>query len=168
MKTLVAYYSQTGNTKKIADAIYDTLYEEKTLMGIDEIDDASTFDVIFIGFPIHKMGMPEKVKSFIMDNMQNKKIVLFTTHAALPDSDLLKPLFEKCKDMMAGSKLLGLFHCRGELSEEVTKVMLKSDNPNIRNFAGMRPMTIGHPDASEINEAVLFTKGIMKKYSDSQ
>ncbi len=165
MKMLVTYYSQTGNTKKIADAIYEELNTEKEILNIKEIEDLTEYDFTFIGFPIHKFGLPEKVKEFIAKNSKGKKIALFITHAMPSNSTAFQPLLEKCKETAsgAGADLSGVFHCRGELSEKIAKVMLNNDDPNIRNFGGMREKSIGHPDSSEKNEAKLFAKDIVRK-----
>ena len=44
MKTLVTYMSQTGNTKKIAEAIYETISGEKEIKQLKEIDSLEDYD----------------------------------------------------------------------------------------------------------------------------
>ena len=43
LKILVAYTSRTGNTKKVAEAIYEEIEEEK---GIKKFDDVKNLDTI--------------------------------------------------------------------------------------------------------------------------
>jgi len=38
VKTLVTYMSKTGNTKKVAEAIFDEINGEKEIKTIDEVD----------------------------------------------------------------------------------------------------------------------------------
>ena len=51
MKSLVVYSSQTGNTRKLAKAVYEALPGEKALYPIDEAPDtAEVRDIIQIAF----------------------------------------------------------------------------------------------------------------------
>ncbi len=162
MKTLVTYYSQTENTKKIADAIYETLNGEKNILQLGDAQNLSEYDFIFIGFPIHKFGLPEKAKAFIKNHAKNKQIALFITHAMPSDAPALKPLLKKCTNATSDADLSGVFHCRGELNEKIADFMLKSDDPKLKDFGKMREATLGHPDASEISQAKVFARDIMK------
>ena len=45
MKTLVAYLSQTGNTKKVAEAIYSQIPEEKEMKELGELTDLEGYDL---------------------------------------------------------------------------------------------------------------------------
>ena len=48
MKVLVAYYSQSGNTEKVAKAIYDGLgFVEKDLASINDKPRSRKYDIIF-------------------------------------------------------------------------------------------------------------------------
>ncbi len=164
MKTLVTYYSQTENTKKIADAIYKEFnVEKKEMLLLKEVKDLAEYELTLVGFPIHKFGVPEKVGDFLKNNVSGKKIALFITHAMPSDSDALKTVLQNCKEAASGADLLGVFHCRGELSEKIAKIMMKNDDPNVKNFANMREATIGHPNSSEISEAKLFARSIFSK-----
>ncbi|HOD70354.1 MAG TPA: flavodoxin family protein, partial [Deltaproteobacteria bacterium] len=59
MKILVAYYTKTGNTKKVAEAIYEALDKnDKTLKPMKEIEDVQGYDLIFCGFPVHAHSVP--------------------------------------------------------------------------------------------------------------
>ncbi len=163
MKTLVTYFSQSGNTQKIAEAIYEKLDAQKTLSTLNEPENLSEYDFVFIGFPIHKNGVPEKVTEFIRTSLNGKKTALFITHAMQPDSKTIQIILDRCKNTASNAKIIGLFHCQGELSEQIANVMLKNDDPKLQNFARMRQMTIGHPNGSEINDAKSFSVTVVNK-----
>ena len=59
MKVLVAYMSKTGNTRKVAEAIYDEITDDKEIKTIDQVDTIVPYDVAFLGFPIHQMVVVE-------------------------------------------------------------------------------------------------------------
>lgn len=166
MKYMVAYWSQTGNTKKVAEAIFAALPEEKTLKPLAEVENLDGFDVIFIGFPIMQFGPPPSVKKFLAANTQKKTIALFVTHAMLSQSGdaqqqamLVKEL-DKCAAVCSGSNLLGLFHCQGELSENAANDLIASNIPILMEFAELRRFTLGHPNAGELAHAQNFARAV--------
>lgn len=163
MKILVTYMSLTGNTKKIAEAIYETISEEKEIKPLAEIEDLDDYNFVFIGFPIHQSGQPDKVKKFIESKTKGRKIALFITHATPPGAPFLEPLLAKCKASADDSDLVGFFNCQGVLAQQVADMLLKIDDPKFQEFGKMRHVTVGHPDASEVENARIFAKEIMNK-----
>ncbi|MCX6269372.1 MAG: flavodoxin [Bacteroidetes bacterium] len=169
MKYLVAYWSQTGNTKKVAEAIFMVLPGEKFIKTLDEVGTLDGFDLIFIGFPVMQFGPPPAVKKFLSDQVAGKKIALFVTHAMLSNTEdprqqaILHKELEKCRSACSGSQLAGLFHCQGELSETVANELLSSHLPMLMEFAAMRPDTIGHPDQAELEEAEKFAMSVIAR-----
>ena len=51
MRILVAYMSVTGNTRKVAEAIYDVITEEKEIGELKDLESLEGYDLIFLGFP---------------------------------------------------------------------------------------------------------------------
>ena len=48
MKILVTYYSESGNTKKLAEAIYDAIEEPgKEILPVQEVQSVDSYDLIF-------------------------------------------------------------------------------------------------------------------------
>jgi flavodoxin len=167
MKYLVTYWSQTGNTKKIAEAIYDALPEEKSLKSFSEVENLNGIDLAFIGFPIMQFGPPPVAKKFLSHQAAGKRIALFVTHATLSRSKdprqqaILQQELEKCRAACLKCELTDLFHCQGELSEIIANELMASNIPMLMQFAGMRPHTIGHPDPEELKEAKKFAMTVI-------
>jgi flavodoxin len=167
MKYLVTYWSQTGNTKKIAEAIFSSLPCDKTMKPFDEVDTLEGYDLTFIGFPVMQFGPPLAAAKFIAAHAGDKKTALFVTHAMLTGSDnpqqkaMLVRELDKCRSAFAKSELLGFFHCQGELSEKIAHELMATNIPMLMEFAGMRPLTIGHPDPDELKQAQLFARRII-------
>ena len=84
-KTLVTYYSRTGNTQKIAEAIHDAVDGEKALIPIQDLEETeiSSFSLIFIGFPVHSHSVPMVVHDFLK-NIPGLEIALETKHSYPP------------------------------------------------------------------------------------
>jgi flavodoxin len=78
MKVLVACYSESGNTEKVAKAIYDGLgFVEKDFASIKDKPRSRKYDVIFVGFPVHNHGVPALVENFIKRIPEGKKVAFF-------------------------------------------------------------------------------------------
>jgi flavodoxin len=167
VKYLVTYWTQTGNTKKVAEAIFDVVPGEKIMKPIDEVETLDGFDLAFIGFPVIQFGPPAAVKKFIGEHAAGKKIALFITHAMLSESEdpqkkaMLARELDKCRAACSKSELAGLFHCRGELAEKTAGELMATNFPMLMEFAAMRPLTIGHPDPEELEQARNFAAAVI-------
>ena len=94
MKALVSYYSDTGNTKKVADAIYDAIEEsEKEICLATEASNLSDYDLIFCGFPVQSMGLPAKMEAFVKKIPERKNVAFFATHGSLRGDELAVTAF---------------------------------------------------------------------------
>lgn len=168
--TLVTYYSQTGNTEKIAQAIYNSVPGQKQLKKLSEVDNTGLYDLVFVGFPIYNFEPPFQVKEFIRDHLKEKNIVLFITMSltSVPKDDQMARLYDftisNCKSSAHSSNILGVFDCPGELSEKTARALMKSRDPQLRAFGMLRDYTIGYPKEKDISEAKIFAEKIMRLY----
>jgi len=163
MKTLVAYFTQTGQTKKVADAIYESIEGDKELKELSEVDSLEGYDVSFIGFPVHAFGPSKEGKEFLEEKAAGKKVALFITHAAHEDQEGIDEWLDRCKAAAADAELVGFFHCMGELSEQIADFLMKNDDPTMRSFGERRPETVGQPDESRLQRARDFAKEVTGK-----
>ena len=84
MKAAVRYFTKTGNTKKLADAIAQELgIEAKEITAPLE----EKTDILFLCNSVYWAGVDGKVKQFISDNKSNiGKVVNVSTAALILDS----------------------------------------------------------------------------------
>lgn len=162
MKTLIAFSTETGNTKKLAQEIFNTISGVKIIKEFSEIQDTNDFDLIYIGFPIHNFGPSDKAKEFIGKIEDNQKVILFATHAMQTESPMNNKQIENCRNTAGHLKVIDIFTCRGEMSESVAERMINSDNPQFQFFGKMRQQTIGHPNQDELKDLREFVKEIQK------
>jgi len=163
MKTLVAYLSQTGTTKKVAEAIFQEIGGEKEIRPLSEIDSFEGCDIGFLGFPIHQGAPPEEARGFLEKHASGKNIALFVTHSAPEDSDGIEEWLANCRAAAAGATVIGVFNCQGELGKEVADLMLASGDPGLVAAAQSRALTLGQPDASRLDRARVFARETMAK-----
>ncbi|MBC7364931.1 MAG: hypothetical protein H5U07_10415 [Candidatus Aminicenantes bacterium] len=159
MKKLVAYYSLTGNTKKVAEAIYEVLPEPKSLTPLTEVQNVDDFDLIFIGFPVHSHSLPYKVEAFLKNLPSGKKIALFMTHGSIPGTRLSMEAMEQALVLSGGNKVLGSFSCRGKVSPQALEVLGKS--PEHELWTEMAVTAASHPDRHDLEDAKTFARLVM-------
>lgn len=110
MKTAVRYYTKTGNTKKLAEAVADAVGAEALPVSaaVEE-----PVDILFIGNSYYAFSIDPEVRDFIRSLDKNKvgRIVNFGSAA------MLNSTWKKVK---AEADKVGItmdereFHCRGE------------------------------------------------------
>lgn len=146
MKSLVVYYSKTGNTEKVARAIAKGL--EADLKRIEEVHDISEYDLICVGTPVYGFAPARPVKKFLEEIhlSSNRKGIGFCTMHVAGDKRTLRIIKEKME--VKGITFLGGFSCRGLSS------ILANIGPKIFNR--------GRPNEEDLRKAEDFGKRILE------
>jgi flavodoxin len=165
MKVLVAYFSRSGNTKKVAQAIFDGIQTKKEMKELGQVDGLEGFDLAFIGFPIEAYGPAKDARLFLEKHSPGRNIALFVTHASPEDSAELQAWLADCKAPACNASLKGFFHCQGELSEMIADYMLKSNDEKLVAWAKDRPSTMGQPDGTRLERARLWANEVIRSCS---
>jgi flavodoxin/ferredoxin len=146
MKTIVIYFSLTGNTEKIAGAVCRGVKSVSGQCGLITLekaagDTASGYDLIGIGTPVWH-ATPPNVKQFVenLAGINGKHAFVFCTHGTIAD-----PFSPEMHGILSakGAAVLGL----GEWYGSVTQPLLPKPY-----------LTDGHPDAVDLKEAEAFGK----------
>ncbi|MBM3146981.1 MAG: flavodoxin [Actinobacteria bacterium] len=161
MDIAVVYQSQTGSTKKVAEAILDELPQGTVLAPMDLCDSLVGYDFAFVGFPIHAFGPDEIAKGFLENVAAGHCIALFVTHAS-PESDSppLQEWLKACRKAAAASDIVSMFDCQGELAEPIKQHMLASDDPQMRAWAESDDSR-GQPDETRLQKAREWARQVM-------
>jgi flavodoxin/ferredoxin len=151
-KIAVVYFSQTGNTGKVAQAIARGLEKsgaQADLMRLEKTDpeSLSAYDLVGFGMPVFYYKPPFNVPWFInrMRGMEGKSAFAFLTeggHASNTFLRLAKQLGLK------GMTLVGAFKCLGY--------------DTYPPFIG-KDRCLGHPDAQELADAEAFGATLRSK-----
>lgn len=157
-KTLVTYFSRTGNTQLVAEAIRDALDGETDIRPIDEVKSLDSYGLVLIGFPVYSHSVPYKVEAFLKAVAPGKKIALFCTHGSLPGHRLSREALEYAVVLAAKAKILGTFSVRGKLSLQALEVLSRS--PEHQEWVEMAPSAGTHPDAGDLEEARAFARQV--------
>jgi hypothetical protein len=163
MRTLVAYMSKTGNTKKVAEAIYEALDCEKEIMPIDQVVDIGGYDLSFLGFPMQRFGPDPNTVRFLRKHCQpGRDVVLFVTHAAPEGEPELPEWLEGFRNAAAGANMLGMFDCQGQLAKGIKRIMSILPNREIRAMA-RRDNSQGQPDAARLERARAYAREMLER-----
>jgi flavodoxin len=172
MKVLIACFSQTGNTEKIARAVQDELSKghEVELSRIDQIepDVAGGYDLVFVGSPCHAGDLSAQAKSFLTGLPQQGAFALagFITHSS---SAYERAGFEKCittfETISKGKEIpfLGSFDCQGYLSPEIQPYVKKARKVTDAQWDTIIEEMTGHPDAEDEKKARQFARTVIEK-----
>ena len=131
MKIAIRYYTKTGNTKKLAEAIGSAINVEAKTVDEPLTEDV---DILFLGSAVYAAGIDERVKEFIENiNVNIGKVVNFSSAA------LIKSTYNQVKKQVEqkGLKMSeDEFHCRG----------------------AFKFVHRGHPDETDLKNAQEFAK----------
>jgi flavodoxin len=162
MKALVAYYSATGNTEKLARAIYDGIEQaEKEISDIKEVKDVEDADIIFCGFPVQAHSVPGKAEAFIKSIPEGKKLAFFATHGSLRGGQLAIEAFYHATSLASKGTVLGTFGCRGKVKSSIIDELMKK--PEHRSWAIEAQGAIGHPNEADFEDARAWAREMIAK-----
>ncbi len=150
--------SNTGNTKKVAEAIYDELSCEKEIKRIQDVEDIGKYDVAFLGFPTHQFGPDKKAREILGRHCrEGRKVALFVTHCAPEDTPETSQACARFREAASGANLVGFFDCQGQLAKGLETLMKLSTNKQIRFFA-KNHNSQGQPDEARLMRARAFAR----------
>ena len=186
MKTAVVYYSESGNTAKVAGAIAAALSDEAGGAVVATFSDKASagsaagdrgasgggvilsslqnapaldgVDLVFVGMPVVRFGAPDAVRRYLEEQCAERRVALFVTHAAPDDLDQLQSWLFVCKEAADATQLVGFFNCQGALAEPVRQHMLSSGVPLLAEFAEHAGVADGQPDEAALARAAAFAR----------
>ena len=152
LRAIIVYYSASGNTGRIADAIRRGMTQllQCDIAPIEKMDpkNLATYDVIAIGGPVWHFRAPANLRlyAYRMPQLPGRLGVLFCTHAVNPNSlfyDLGHILAKKDVDIIGWNDWFG----------EI-KLSLHTPQPD--------PVD-GHPDEIDLKEAEVFGRKMAER-----
>jgi len=162
MKALVAYLSKTGNTKKIAEAIFEEISDEKEIKPIDKVGSIEGYDIAFLGFPIHAMGPDKKTVELLEKHCVNgRNVALFITHMAPEDAQELPTWLDKFRRAASGASIVDVFDCQGQVAKPIKLFMSIAPDSKLRSWA-KQDNSKGQPDKARLDRARAFSRDVMK------
>ena len=183
MKILVGYFSESGNTKRIAEAIGEEATiggHEVSVQPVGAVDENQMegYEVFFVGSTCHSSDLAVPVKQFLgrIPDAGKFKLAGFATHSTvMPEGDgWQKEMYERwagrCPTTFEtaakekGIDLLGFFHCQGAPSPQIEAFIHDTVIPDEEQWAEYIEDARKHPTANDIEAAREFTRSALAKY----
>ena len=124
MKILIVYSSITGNTRKVAETIFDILPESKELFSVEDAPSPDLYDFIAVGFWVNRGMADEKAQEY-MKRIKGKKVGVFATLGAYPNSSHAREVLNWAREILDGNNVLGEFICQGKIDPDILDKMPK-------------------------------------------
>jgi len=177
MKILVTYFSQTGNTKKIAQAIHEQISNDhdsdlKTIKKV-KIKDLDDFDLVFIGSACHDSDLAKPILRFLnkIPNSPKYAIAGFYTHSTyLPGKKLSKKWSSKGIETFEALKkdknvdFKGYFRCQGIPSLPIEQFIHNTIIKDDEEWADFIEEVKKHPNENDIEDAKKFAQDILNEF----
>lgn len=120
MKGIIIYSSNTGNTKLLAEKIYEGVKESAdwTLSNITEKVDTKDFDVVLLGGWAENGSLNKATLEFFNNiEKENKKIGLFMTMGSRTSTEHGKVCENNLNKLLEGTNSLGIKLMQGKISQ---------------------------------------------------
>ncbi len=165
MKTLIIYSSRSGNTKKLAEAVFVSLNEEdteKTMVSITDLPvENYDYDLVIAGFSIMAGRVEPRMARFLASFTQKTKLLLFMTHGSARGSEMAKTVMNLAVNLVKTAEIVGCFSCQGEVAPNVLYKLGKSANPPA--WLGEGENAKGHPDDKDCKELIMLVQKTLRR-----
>jgi flavodoxin I len=181
MRILVAFYSETGNTEKVARALHEeTSMDHKVhLKKVSAVEPAafSNYDVVFLGSACHDADLAVPVKKVLkaLPDSPAFKLAGFFTHATyLPGGNqaqqtLFSKWAGKCIESFQNiSKekqidFKGYFNCQGAPSPPIKEFIKREIVTSPDEWEEYEKEVMKHPTLEDLQRAKKFAREIMSQ-----
>jgi flavodoxin len=182
MKILVTFFSQTGNTEKIAKAIHEEASKNhksylKSIkkVKIKELDD---YNLVFIGSACHNADLAKPVLRFIKKIPKSPKYAIagFYTHSTyLPEGEewiinLSERWSGKCSKTFDEFKeeknvnFKGYFRCQGIPSPQIEQFIHAEILKDEEKWGVFIKEVKNHPNKNDLDNAKKFAQDILNEF----
>ncbi len=171
MDVMVVYSSQTGNTRKIANAIFAAIPgDSKDIQNVKEYQgkDANLF---FVGFWTDKGDCDARIAG-LLSGLHEKRVALFGTCGMGADESYYDQIAARVRKWLPADNIyLGCFFCQGKMPMQVRnryESLLDGSDRDIhirlmiRNF----DEAMLHPDRKDEQAAARFAREIFEKKTE--
>jgi flavodoxin len=173
LKVLVTYYSDTGNTEKIAKAIYEEASKkhQAQLKKVKEVkpEDLSNYDLVFLGGPCHANDLATPIKRLLtaIPKSPRFKLAGFFTHMS-PVSEKHSG-YDRCIASLETMRrdreidFKGYYDCQGVPSLQVQELVKKGMNVPDDEWEKSMKEARKHPGPEDIQRGKEFARQVLAR-----
>jgi len=173
MRVLVAYYSETGNTKKVARAICEEVSKEHeaSLKRVSEITvgDLNDYEVVFLGSACHSTDLAAPVKRILdaIPHAPKFKLAGFFTHATSPGgfhrwaSNCISSFQETSREKNVDFR--GYYNCQGVPSPPIQEFIKREAIASADKYETYFEEVRKHPSPEDLQKAKEFARDVLSQ-----
>ena len=180
MKILVLYYSETGNTAKVAGAIHGAFSSrghEADLKALGDVtaDVLADYDLVFLGSACHDADLARPAKALLeqMPDSPPFKLAGFVTHATYSpeggdrEEELHGTWAARCAVSLReacqqkGLEFLGYYGCMGAPSPPIEQFIHSQIVTDEEEWKGYVEEVRKHPDEEDLRRAAEFAAQVL-------
>lgn len=165
MGVQIVYASRTGNTEKLAEAIFKVVpVKEKNVKRIEERTERDAGDLYLVGFwTDHGTASTEILD--LLGNLHGKKIALFGTCGMGKEPEYYKRILNSVSAFIADdSEYLGGFMCQGKMPIQVRRryedMCVPANEAQVERMIRNFDEALLHPDKDDLRAAEDFVKSL--------
>ena len=169
MRSLVVYSSRTGNTRKVAEAIFEVLPEPKEIHPVETAPPPEDFDFVAIGFWVDRGTADEAARAY-MARTRNRRVGVFGTLAAYPDSDHAKTCLDRVAALLTENEFMGGFLCQGKVDPAVrdhVSHLAPETHPMTAERRNRLEEAKKHPDERDLRNARIAFSAMIDRMRES-
>lgn len=169
LKNLVVYSSETGNTKKLAEEIYNSIspkYGEKKLVNIRSWNGTLDAENYYIGFWVNRGSCSLEIIDLI-SSLHNKNVAFFGTCGLANNDDYYRSLEQNALVWLdRDNYFLGSYFCRGKMNpyirDNYEACREKYGDHKVDLLLRVYEESLSHPNRDDLLKAHLFAEKIQK------
>lgn len=158
---LIVYSSKTGNTRRVAEGVHRGLCAQgrtARIAAVEEKPAPGEGEAVLLGFWVDR-GSADKQALQYLKGLKGRRIGLFGTLGAYPDSQHAKDTTEKMRALTAKhNACLGCFLCQGKIDPKLTEMFKKLPKIHPHSMNPERQKrheeAAKHPDEADIAAAL--------------
>lgn len=161
MRYAVIYQSKSGNTRMLAEEIYEALdTEDKEMVDLDVRAEIPMADVYFVGFGIHNQFCSMNILD-AFEQITDGKIALFATCGYLPTEQYQAKLENVFDPWIPDeAEYRGMLLCQGKVAQEQKNEMIGNMPNREKELNKMFKLGSDRPDREDLEAAAAFARKI--------
>ena len=181
MNVLIVYYSQTGNTAQIAQAIHEAVSDQGHQADLKEMaevtaESLNSYNLVFLGTTCHDSDLAKPAKR-LLENVEGSppfKLAGFVTHATqMPGGNeraaelherwagnCVRTFQQVCEEKQIS--FLGYFHCQGAPSPPIAAFIHNTVISDEEEWQSYIAQVEQHPDETDLQNARVFAGQILE------
>ena len=155
MSYSIVYSSQTGNTKQLAETLWETLPQEGCRYFGTPAEAAAEADTLYVGFWTDRGHADADCNAFLK-TLRGKKIFLFGTAGFGGSAEYFAKILSAVQaELDPSNTVVGTYMCQGRMPQSVRQryeAMKQQPNPasNLDMLIENFDRALAHPDAGDL------------------